>query len=317
MLLNNITISDRHSRPIVLSKVGLQAFFISDGQYTDPYQISSVTVFSRSVNLYPSSVLDSDTQLIDTSSVSGSILMNFANAQSLTTASSFDTSNYGGTPTTASGIYRTGVGKYIVILDGSINSSGVINLDGMSEVIQNRASATGDYIDVWTIKMAQGSLPQTVINEFTLRKGGFTVITEPLMLKAKSRLVNNKVTLGSKVDLKIATDIHVENTAIDSSIKNLLRENVITSGSIEIQKINEAANLPARVTVSSFANTSGLTSITADNVMILNWDTNQLPTHSQLVAGNFESIQGVYAIRAKFSIFGETIVTDPMYLTLT
>jgi hypothetical protein len=317
MLLNNITISDRHSRPIVLSKVGLQAFFISDGQYTDPYEISSVTVFSRSVNLYPSSVLDSDTQLIDTSSVSGSILMNFANAQTLTTNSAFDTSNYGGTPTTTSGIYRTGVGKYIVILDGSINSSGVINLDGMSEVIQNRASATGDYIDVWTITMAQGSLPQTVINEFTLRKGGFTVITEPLMLKAKSRLVNNKVTLGSKVDLKIATDIHVENTAIDSSVKNLLRENVITSGSIEIQKINEAANLPARVTVSSFANTSGLTSITADNVMILNWDTNQLPTHSQLVAGNFESIQGVYAIRAKFSIFGETIVTDPMYLTLT
>jgi hypothetical protein len=317
MLLNNITISDRHSRPIVLSKVGLQAFFISDGQYTDPYQISSVTVFSRSVNLYPSSVLDSDTQLIDTSSVSGSILMNFANAQSLTTASSFDTSNYGGTPTTTSGIYRTGVGKYIVILDGSINSSGVINLDGMSEVIQNRASATGDYIDVWTIKMAQGSLPQTVINEFTLRKGGFTVITEPLMLKAKSRLINNKVTLGSKVDLKIATDIHVENTAIDSSIKNLLRENVITSGSIEIQKINEAANLPARVVVSSFANTSALTSITADNVMLLTWDTNNLPTHAQLVAGNFESIQGVYAIRAKFSIFGETIVTDPMYLTLS
>lgn len=317
MLLNNITISDRHSRPIVLSKVGLQAFFISDGQYTDPYEISSVTLFSRSVNLYPSSVLNSDTQLIDTSSVSGSILMNFANSSTLTTNSAFNASNYSGNIATTSGIFKTGVGKYIVVLDGSINSSGVINLDGMSQVIQNRTSATGDYIDVWTITMAQGSLPQTVVNEFTLRKGGFTVITEPLMLKAKSRLVNNKVTLGSKVDLKIATDIHVENTAIDSAVKNLLRENVITSGSVEIQKINEATNLPARVVVSAFSDTSALASITADNVMILTWDTNQLSTHAQLVAGNFESIQGVYAIRAKYSIFGEIIVTDPMYLTLS
>jgi hypothetical protein len=137
------------------------------------------------------------------------------------------------------------------------------------------------------------------------------------MIKSKSRLVNNKVTLGSKVDLKVATDIHVENSNIDESIKNLLRDNVITSGSVEIQKINEAANLPARVSVSSFANTSALTTMSADNVMILNWDTEALSTHSQLLAGNFDSIRGVYAIRAKFSIFGETIVTDPMYLTLS
>ena len=316
MQLNNISYSDRNSRPVVLSKVGLQAFFISDGQYIDPYEISAVTIFSKSANFYPSSILNSD-QLIDTSTVSGAILMNFANSASLTSDESFNASNYTGQVSSTSGVFKTGTGQYIVILDGVIPSSGVIKFDGMNEVIPNRASATGDYIDVWTVTMTAGSLPQTVINDFALRKGGFTVITEPLMIKAKSRLINNKITLGSKVDIKIATDIHVENTLVDSSIKNLLRENVIASGAIEIQKLNEAANLPARVTVSSFADTSALVTLTGDNVILLSWDTANLATHPQLVAGNFGSIQGVYAIKARYSILGETIITDPMYLTLS
>jgi hypothetical protein len=316
MQLNNISYSDRNSRPVVLSKVGLQAFFISDGQYVDPYQISSVTIFSRTPNLYPSSILNED-QLIDTSAVSGLILMNFANSASLTSNQSFEPSNYTAQVSSTSGVFKTGTGKYIVILDGTIPLSGVITLDGMNQVIPNRVSATGDYLDVWTVTMVPGSLPQTVINDFTLRKGGFTVLTEPLMIKAKSKLINNKVTLGSKVDIKIATDIHVENTLVDSSIKNLLRENVISNASLEIQKLNDAANIPARVTVSSFSDTSSLVTLTGDNVVLLTWDTNQLKTHSKLVAGEFGSIQGIYAIRAKYTIFNEIIVTDPMYLTLS
>lgn len=315
MQLNNITISDRHNRPVVLSKVGLQAFFISDGEFMDPYEINAVSIFSRSSNLYPSSILDTDSQLIDTANVSGSILMNFSNSATLISDQCFNASNY--STATTSGIFRTGVGKYVVVLDGTTNSSGILNLDGMSETIENRASATGDYIDVWTIKWVAGSLAQTVINEFSLRKGGFTVLTQPLMLKLKSRLINSRVTLDSKVDVKVATDVHVENRDIDDSTKNLLRENVVTSGAIEIQKINEAANLPARVTVSSFSDTSGLVTMSADNVLILNWDTSQLRTHAQLAAGNFGSIQGIYAIRVKFAAFGETIISDPMYLTLS
>lgn len=317
MLLNNINISDRNNRPVVLSRVGLQAFFLSDGEYADPYEISAVTIFQKSANMYPSSVLNSDTQLIDTSAVSGSILMNFANSSADVDNVSFSPSSYLGNLATTSGIYRLGVGKYIVVLDGTINSSGVINLNGLNQVIANEASGIGDYIDVWTLTWVAGSLPQTVINEFNLRKGGFTVLTEPLMLKVKNRLINSKVTLGSKVDIKIASDIHVENRKVDDSVKNLLRENVITSGAIQIEKVNEGAYLPAHVTVSSYANTSASVDITADNVMIFNWDTSTLSTHPQLVAGNFGSIQGVYAIRAKYTVFGETLITDPMYLTLS
>lgn len=317
MLLNNIQVGDRHNRPVVLSKVGLQAHFLSDGEYQDPYQISAVTIFQTASNLYPSSVLNYDTQLINTSAVSGSILMNFANSAAETSNVAFNSSNFAETIAAASGIYKISTGKYVVVLNGTISSSGVINLDGANELIPNKASATGDYIDVWTVTWVQGSLPQTIINDFSLRKGGFTVLTEPLMLKAKSRLVNNKVTLGSKVDIKVATDIHVENTVIDQSIKNLFRENVITSGSLEIQKLNDANTLPAHVIVSSFSDTSAVTNMTADNVMVFTWDTSTLSTHPQLIAGNFGSIKGTYAIRAKFRMFNEIIITDPMYLTLS
>ena len=315
MQLNNINISDRNNRPTVLSKVGLQAFFIQDGEYTDPYEISAVSIFDRASNFYPSSIYNSD-QLLDSSAVSSLVLMNFSNSAALTTNAVFNTSSYQGTISTTSGIYRQGVGKYIVILDGTINSSGTYNLDAANALIENQCSSTGDYIDVWTIRMAAGSDLQTISNQFTLRKGGFTVLTEPLMIKTKSTLVNNKITLGSKVDLKIATDIHVENTLVDESIKNLLRENVITSGSIEIQKLNEATNVPARVTVSSFSDTSSLVTMSGDNVILFTWDTRTLSTHPELLAGNFDSIHGIYSIRAKFSAFNEIIVTSPMYLTL-
>lgn len=96
MLLNNQSLGDRNNRPIVLSKVGLQAHFISDGQYTDPYQISSVTIFSKSSNLFPYTVLNPINQLIDTSSVSGSILMNFSNSSVDPTNAAFNASSYNG-----------------------------------------------------------------------------------------------------------------------------------------------------------------------------------------------------------------------------
>lgn len=316
MLLNNQNIGDRNNRPTALSKVALECHFLSDGRYADPFQINSVTIFNESINFDPSKLLNPVTQLIDTSAVSGSILMNFSNSSIFPTNVAFNASSYTGNQT-ASGIFRAGVGKYVVVLDGTIDLSGVINLDGMNKFIKNSASSTGEYIDIWTINMYEGSEFQTVFNNFSLRKGGFTVLTEPLMLKTTSRLVNTKATLGSKVNIKISTNITVENTSIGESVRNLFHDNVITSGSLEIQKINDAENLPATVIVSSFPSTSLLTSMTSDNVMIFNWDTSLLSTHPQLIAGNFGSIRGVYAIRAKYSIFDETIITDPMYLTLS
>lgn len=314
MLLNGVGLSDRFNRPSVLSKVALQTVFLQDGELVDPYQISAVTIYNKDYNLSPSTLIASSDNLLS-SGTSGYVLMNFANSSPLTSNSSFNASNY--TPgTTASGIFKVSTGRYVVVLDGTVNLSGSINLWGVTSAIANTASATGRYLDIWTVRMTAGSDLQLVINDFQLRKGGFTTVTEPILFKTNTRLLNSKVTLGSKVDLKIATDVHIENRNISEEVKNLFRDTVITSGMLEIQKMNEESNLPARVTVSSYSDTSATVEIGADNVMTLLWDTSQLATHAQTVAGNLGSLQGVYSVKAKFNILTETIVTEPMFLTV-
>ncbi len=42
MQLNGTAVVDRHNRPTVIQKVALRAFFINDGEYYDPNDISGV-----------------------------------------------------------------------------------------------------------------------------------------------------------------------------------------------------------------------------------------------------------------------------------
>ena len=63
--LNSNEVVDRHNRPIISQAVLLRAFFINDGAYTDPVDISGVTIFDASAHFNPSSVIN-DNGLIDT-----------------------------------------------------------------------------------------------------------------------------------------------------------------------------------------------------------------------------------------------------------
>ena len=151
MQLNNYEVIDRHNRPTVLQRVGLKINFFNDGAYFDPYAISSVTVFPITANASPSSILDSSTRVIS-SSVYPLVSMNFENSSTLVTNSIFNASNY--TPAaTASGIYRISQGQFMVVLDGTLDSSSMFN----GSVQVNECSAVGDYLDVWTVKTVQGS----------------------------------------------------------------------------------------------------------------------------------------------------------------
>ena len=47
MQLNGITLTDRWSRPSVNERVAIQAIFLNDGVYVDPYDISACTIFSK------------------------------------------------------------------------------------------------------------------------------------------------------------------------------------------------------------------------------------------------------------------------------
>ena len=57
MQLNNTVIVDRGNRPNVSQRVGLRVFFINDGAYVDPYEISSVQLFKKSDTLTPNTVI--------------------------------------------------------------------------------------------------------------------------------------------------------------------------------------------------------------------------------------------------------------------
>lgn len=310
MLVNGYTVYDRHNRPSVLQPVGLRAFFINNGQFQDPYEISSVTVFKLADNTSPSTLLTS-ANLLDPAIASGAVKMGFTNSAQLVTNVAFNTSNY--TPgTTASGIYKMSTGEYIVVLNGQVALSG--KYEGTT--IPNQASTVGDYIDIWTVRWVQNSDWEIFVNDFRLYRDTIFTATEPLLITTTNKLANKHVKLGSKVDLKVATEINIANKNITKSIKNTFEDAAITSAQVQIVKLNDDYTLPARVTVSSFANTSASVDVTSDNTLVFNWDTNDLYTLPAVTAGTFGPLTGTYCVQVKYGILNQTIISDLMYLIL-
>ena len=74
--------------------------------------------------------------------------------------------------------------------------------------------------------------------------------------------------------------------------------------------------MPARVEVSGYSDTSGVIKVTADDTVILTWDTEDLKTHAQLQVGNLGNMRGIYAITLKYDLLTERIVTPLMYVQL-
>lgn len=321
MNLNNVILVDRQNRPGVLDRVGLIAYFVNNGRYYDPYQISSVTIFRPEDNYYPSSVIAWNNE-IDYTAYLDKSLMGYCNVSSETSTTSFDPSNF---PTSILGqqsensIYRISQGKYAVVLNGQVgNQVGYLNLSdapGFSTAgrdITNACSNTGDYIDVWTIRWTADSDLTTIVNSFSLYQDRMHVLTEPIMMRTHHRLVNNRVQLGSKINLKVSIEKTAENPNLDETIRNLFVASVVDSPMIEITKLNIDRNLPSRVTVSSYGDTSSLVNITSDDTLIFNWDTSLLTSHPRLLDGTFGSLTGTYDVRVKYTLFEETIISPPM-----
>lgn len=311
MKINNIEVVDRHNRPSVIQKVALRSFFINDGVYQDPHSVSSVTIFKLTSNTSPSTILNSDS-LIDVSAASAVVVMNFANSSVDPLNASFNTSNYTGNTTNDDAIFRLGTGQYVVVLDGTIAQQGMFN----GVLINNTASAVTNYIDVWTVKMSANSEYSTYINEFRLFDDTLFTTTQPLLVTTSNKLRNKHVKIGSKIDLVVSTEFNVGNKDIDSSIKNIFKDSIITSPSIQIVKLNDDYTLPSRVVVSSFANTSATTDVTSDNSLIFNWDTNSLYTHPSVLNGTYGPLTGAYQIQVKYTVLNQTILSDYLNLIL-
>jgi len=309
MQLNNTSLVDRQNRPQVNQRVGLKIYFINDGEYVDPYQVSSVKLFKKSA-IIAGTVLDSDER-----TVSSTPLMTFAATSTLTSDSAFDTSNY--TPATdASGIFRISKGQYVVVLDQILDSSGYDQTTA-SEGHSNALSAVTDYVDIWTVKLTSASKYQVIINDFKLYEDTFFAITEPLQFKPSNTLYNKHLRLGEKVDLRFGTEIGIMNQDITEEIKNIFKTSVINNASLEIKKVNQDHNFDGPFTVSGYADTSSLTSISSDNTITMNFDTTNLTSLEAFQLGNFGSVTGTYSVQVKYNLLNQTIISPLYYFTVS
>lgn len=305
MKLNGVQVVERYNQPGVLSRNALRLNLYNNGAYFDPYDISSVSLFLKKENVSPSTVLASGTQLISDKAASSVKFRWTASAGEIPPVSKYESA-----AENQSYIYKIDTGRYVVVLDGTQQVTSETR-EGVS--INNTASAVGDYIDVWTVKVSESSDWQTFINNFTLFQDNIIAVTEPLMMRSKTSLVPNKVRLGELVELKVPVDITVTNRNIDQSVKNALSQGVLTEPQFRILKHNEDTNLPARVVIAGYSTTSSTIETTSDNTMIYKLDTSVLTDGSitDLGAGT-----GTYSVEAKYKLLNETIVSPMMFFTV-
>lgn len=308
MQLNGIDLVDRHNRPNLSSRTGLRVFFYNDGVPVDPYAFSGVTVFEKDANITPNSVIDSN-NVVASGIAAATIKAHFGVSSSSDYANSaVNASSYF---VGASGIYKISTGEYIVVLDGTTPNSGYYDYHGSSLTVAASADSATDYIDVWLVKLLENSDYQVLISEFTLFNDTFYTTTEPILLTARPKLQNRRVTLGSKVDLKITNDITVENSGLTEEIKNIFKHNVITDPKIKIEKLNEEHGFPSRVDVSGYSDTSALIDVTSDNTLVFNWDPENSKTLTAWTNGTFGTLTGPYQFTVKYTMLSQTHVSPP------
>jgi len=325
MQLNGVSVVDRHNRPTVIQKVALRAFFINDGEYYDPADISGVTIFKKAANISPSSILDGN---VVASSISTDIIkMHFAASTHEYTGGALSEGEYNPLNLSSlSGVFRVKTGEYVCVLDGDVQVGtqpqfGLYTFysdinNNESTLIANDATSVDDYIDVWTLKFNNGSDYQSLINNFHLYDDTFFSVTQPVLLTTENRLVNKHLTLSSIENLKITTTVNIQNRDLDESIINLFKDSVITGAMVRVDKVNEGSvTLPAHVPVSGYSDTSATVDITADNTIVWRFDTTTLATHPNVA--NFGGLTGTYMVTAKYSLLNETIITVPYYFTIS
>jgi len=317
---NSKLVTERNQRPSFNGRTILRTFFMRDGEYVPigDTQVSSVMLFKKEANTSPSSILEASSGLVSNSaaldavwrwSTSGSIGGRGPSGVMLSESQYTETET-----SSCSGIYNLGDGRLAVILNGVNNVSSLLE-DGtsVSSSTQLSGEPAARYIDVWTVKLCDACDWVTFINDTEFFQNNAVILTEPLLLRTKERLYNKKLELGSNQKIKIGTEVIIENKNIDDSIKNVLKDGLITSGSIEILKHNTDNNLPSWVTVSGHADTSSLVEVTQDNTFLFAFNTNVLTSGS---ISNLGSGTGTYSVQVKYNVLDETIISPMMYFTI-
>ena len=316
---NGNIVSERNQRPSFNGRTILRAYFMRDGEYVslDKTQVSSVMIFKKEANTSPSSILDSSSGLV-TDAAAETAIWRWAlsgAAQGGFEGKLLSESDYvPNTSVACSSIYSVGAGKLAVVLNGIDTVSSILQ-NGVevssSQQLSGQPAAT--YIDVWTVKLCAGCDWQTYINDVSFFQNNAVILTEPLLYSTRHHLSNKRMELGSIEKLKVSTEVTIENKNIDDSVKNVLRDGLITSGSMEILKHNNDHNLPAWVTVSGYGDTSATVELTGDNTFLLSFNTNNLTNGSVSNLGNGT---GTYSVQVKYNVLDDTVISPMYYFTV-
>lgn len=352
MLLNGIQVADRHNRPNANTTLGLRALFYNDGVLVDPVEILGVAIFRKTSNMFPETIFNNlgviaseDTPVLNiavlnVSAGASALLVNPIAAHD-TAVNGFQTSDF--SLGRAAGIYRVGVGDYVATIP--VNSSGYyVSAAGVnyydylsrsdstlaflnsfilaipSSIQVSSTSAVlnypAEYIDVWVVKTQTGSTYQCFVNDFRIFNDTYTMLTEPPMVTVSNKLITKHVQYGEKIDIRISSEVALENKEISDAFQSIFKDSAIASASIEIKKVSNTPTVEAPFTVSSYANTSSTTQVTADNTIIFTWDTTGLPG---IAAANtdFGPVKGTYQVRAKYSILNQVKITPPYYIIVS
>jgi hypothetical protein len=316
-VFNDEVVSERNQRPSFNGRTVLRAYFMRDGQYVPlaNTQVSSVMLFRKIANTSPNSLLEASSGLVRDSVAADAVWRwtlagweDYQNGVPGATVPDFlqvsdYTTDIG--PSTSS-IFEVDDGRLAVILDGTIDGSSVLR-DGVTRIAattQLSGEPAAEYIDVWTVKLCAGCEWQTFISDTSFFQNNAVLLTTPLLFSTRERLYNKRIEVGSIEKLKIGTELTVENKDIDDSIKNVLKDGLITSGTVQIIRYNESdQSRPAWEPIHIFNEAGMVVEVTSDNTFLYTFNTtNESP--------------GTYSVQVEYTILDETRRSPLMYFTL-
>ena len=321
---NNITVINRANRPSPISPCKLDFIWIKDGSYQNPFQVCSVHIFPNtqfgSPNPYVNLTAGDANYGLVSSTATDYIFRNYKRNgagvrigfDANVSACAAEADYVGGN--SASAIFNTSPGNFSVILQPEANYfPTTAPANNWLPVSSNSASATGDYLDIWTLVDVEGSRAQIYVNSFKLNSNSNVALTEPLLVTPTNKLIQRYVEIGSKEKLRVKTSLVVDNEPISNDLRNLLETgSLLSAPEMRIVKLNESPELTSRVMIKDFSDTSGSIQLDSHNMISYLWDT------SNIVAKDSDDVlggsRGVYEITVKYNILTETFYSPKFKL---
>ena len=323
---NGVTVIQRGNRPSPIIPAKLDFYNYIAGALSNPFQVCSVHVFPNTafgtaspfVNQTPG---DANYGLVS-STTTNMVFHNYKrddlgnrigfDAATTDEAMASESDYTGDLRYSASSIFKEAVGHFSVILQPSgvyFPTSAGATWDPR---YNNSASATGGYIDIWTVVHTEGSRAQIYVNSFNMDTANAFAVTSPLQLTTTNKLIQRYVQLGSRKRLQIQTQLVVDNEPLAQSVRNLMETgSLLSNPEISITKLNESPIFDARVQLTGTEDRGGFTSdgVEIDNQGTISyiWDTNTIaPFYTDEELGG---PMGVYEVTVRYDVAGETIVS--------